>query len=157
MAEWLPPGGWVGGRERRWANQLIVKQESHLFHFDGQTTRLLIIIVSITCFPHGNGCQAGIIELVSRNLAGGQLDRQIDAVLHVYSPSTPVHSYQISWLNSDRKTFKVKVSWDHAHPKRHFPADAATHPTAGYLIVFILTVELRVIAIPTINDDSMMS
>ena len=31
----------------------------------------------------------------------------------VYSPSTLVYLCQISWPNSHRKTFKVKVAWDH--------------------------------------------
>ena len=30
-----------------------------------------------------------------------------------YSPSTLVYLCQISWPNSHRKTFKVKVAWDH--------------------------------------------
>ena len=40
-----------------------------------------------------------ILELESRNMTG--------------SPSTLVYLGQISWPNSDRKTFKLKVAWDH--------------------------------------------
>ena len=52
-----------------------------------------------------------------------------------YIPSTQVYSCEISRPNSDRKTFIVKVAWDHPYWKRLFRADAAIPAiTAGLLV-----------------------